>query len=89
MHKWITAKHIRWTLQKNSGAQHLSYSVIAFSNTRAPLVAHLSVVFKTKKKQVLFVAMDEVSFEFMDALDPGCATLFPRRASVSLIGLAS
>lgn len=34
------------------------------------------------KRQVLFVAMDEVSFNFMDALAPGSAVLFRQESSV-------
>lgn len=34
--------------------------------------------------QVLWVAMDETSFNFMDAIAPGCATMYPSEDSVSL-----
>lgn len=33
--------------------------------------------------KVLFVAMDEVSFDYMDALAPGCTAMFPMTAAVS------
>lgn len=32
--------------------------------------------------QVVFVAMDDASFDFLDALSPGCAVLFPQKTSV-------
>lgn len=34
-------------------------------------------------QQVLFVAMDEVAFDFMDALSPGCTTMLPAEGMVS------
>lgn len=33
-------------------------------------------------RQVLFVARDEVAFDFLDALSPGCTVLFPEVGSV-------
>ena len=34
--------------------------------------------------QVLWVTMDEVAFDFMDELAPGCIAMFPSDGSVSL-----
>ena len=33
--------------------------------------------------QVLWVTMDEVAFDFMDELAPGCVAMFPSEGSVS------
>lgn len=57
-------------------------------NTRGSfgrLLPILSLVLVTSRKisKVLFVAMDEVSFDYMDALAPGCTAMFPMTAAVS------